>query len=155
MGLPQTWRGFKDLWVCPKSGEMGFRQTMRLQETKLVDHVQDIKNGLLKISTEPISYPSRERERERGMMVTQVGGENCSGTQLARNCQALIMSALMNEANTCGKRKKQLSPVLCISSPLKYDFTDQATSCCNRGARGSSTYSSSNMADHLYSLLIL
>jgi hypothetical protein len=38
---------------------------MRLQETKLVDHVQDIKNGLLKISTEPISYPSRERERER------------------------------------------------------------------------------------------
>jgi hypothetical protein len=53
---------------------------MRLQETKLVDHVQDIKNGLLKISTEPISYPSREREREGGMMVTQVGGENWSGT---------------------------------------------------------------------------
>jgi hypothetical protein len=57
MGLPQTWGGFKDLWVCPKSGEMGFRQTMRLQETKLVDHIQDINSGLHKISTEPISYP--------------------------------------------------------------------------------------------------
>jgi len=79
MGLPQTWGGFKDLWVCPKSGEMGFRQTMRLQETKLVDHIQDIKNGLHKISTEPISYP-KYRERQRGMMVTQVGGETWSGT---------------------------------------------------------------------------
>lgn len=66
MGLPQTWGGFKDLWVCPKSGEMGFRQAMRLQETKLVDHIQDIKNGLHKISTEPISYPSREREGHDG-----------------------------------------------------------------------------------------
>ncbi len=110
---------------------------------------------LRSVQNPSVTQVERERERERGMMVTQVGGENCSGTQLARNCQALIMSALMNEANTCGKRKKQLSPVLCISSPLKYDFTDQATSCCNRGARGSSTYSSSNMADHLYSLLIL
>jgi hypothetical protein len=39
---------------------------MRLQETKLVDHIQDIKNGLHKISTEPISYPSREREGHDG-----------------------------------------------------------------------------------------
>ncbi len=72
-------------------------------------------------------------------MVTQVGGETWSGTKLGRNCQALIMSALMNEANTCGKRKTPLSPVLCISSPLKYVFTDQAQAAAIEGHGGAVT----------------